>query len=197
MWIVQEACLPGSLHFACGDNIWHAVRFERTLLLFSIFVAHRAGNLTHEDVAKDHVKVDDIIFAIALCRFVNRLFATRRTIHGADQTRMPLFHLLAKFNVVDTATSLTEGHDLQKFRPGDPCDCYYSLLALPETNDTAVQRVVVSYQRSAQQDFIELAEAIVVDYTDVLLFSQNASKRLENLPSWVPDWSSQLTSPFG
>lgn len=80
MWIVQEACLPGSLHFVCGHSIWHVVQFERALLLFSIFLAHRAGNMTHEDVVNHYPKVDDIIFAIALCRFVNRFFTTRRTI---------------------------------------------------------------------------------------------------------------------
>jgi hypothetical protein len=197
MWIVQEACLAGSLYFVCGHNTWHAVRFERALLFFFIFLAHRSANLTHEDVAKEYPKVDDIIFAVALCRFVNRLFTTRRTIRGADQARIPLFRLLAKFNVVDTVTSLTEGPDLQKFRAGDPRDCYYSLLALPETDDTAVKRVVVSYDKSAQEVFTELAEALVANYTDVLLFSQNASKRLKGLPSWVPDWSSQLASPFG
>lgn len=110
---------------------------------------------------------------------------------------MSLFHLLAKFNVVDTVTSLTGGHDLQKFRAGDPRDCYYSLLVLPQPNDRAMKRVVVNYDKSAQEVFLELAEAFVVDYTDVLLFSQNASKQLDNLPSWVPDWSSQLACPFG
>ncbi|RYP92784.1 hypothetical protein DL770_001064 [Monosporascus sp. CRB-9-2] len=197
MWIVQEACLPENPQFVCGHSVWHADHFERTSLLFSMSLGHRAGNLTPEDVNRDYPKVDDIILAIALGRFVNRLFGTRRTIHRPGQTRMPLFHILTKFNVADTATSLTERHDLQKFRARDPRDCYYSLLALPEATDTAVKRVVVSYKKSPQQVFSELAVAILEDYTDVLLFSQNARKRLKGLPSWVPDWSSNLAGSFG
>lgn len=197
LWIVQEACLSLNLQFVCGYSVWHADQLERTLLLFSLLLAHRAANLTPKALAKEYPKVDDIILAIALGRFINRLFSTRRTIHRPGQTRLPLFYLLVNFNVADMVTALTQKHDLQKFRAGDPRDCYYSILALPESSDTALKRVVVSYENSAQQVFTELAEAIAVDYTDVLLFSQNASKQLEDLPSWVPDWSSQLATPFG
>src|SRR5688572_8310627 len=110
---------------------------------------------------------------------------------------MTLLHLLAKFNVVDTVSALTEVQDLQKFRAGDPRDCCYSIMALPEPNDTVVKRITVSYEVSPQQVFIALAGALAVDNIDVILFSQDASKRLKGLPSWVPDWSSQLVSPFG
>ncbi|KAI6781892.1 uncharacterized protein J7T54_005102 [Emericellopsis cladophorae] len=197
MWIVQEACLSGTLHFVCGHNAWHVDQFERVLLLFTMFLAYRAGNLTAEDVGKDFPKVDDIISAIGLCRFVNRVFSTRRTIHGQGQTRMPMFHLLTKFNVADTGTPLTEEQDLQKFRAGNPRDCLYSLLALPDENDTIMERVEVSYEKSVQNIFTQLAEAIARDYPDVLLFSQNHSKQFKDLPSWVPDWTSQLLCPFG
>ncbi|KAH7308633.1 hypothetical protein B0I35DRAFT_442323 [Stachybotrys elegans] len=197
MWIVQEVCLSGSLHFVCGHSVWAADQFERILLLFYLLLAHRAGNFTPEDLINDYPQLDDILLAIAIARFLNRIFSTRRTIHRPGQTRMTLFQLLAKFNVVDGITGLTEEHDMQKFRAGDARDCCYSIIALPGPDDPVMKHVTISYESSAQRVFTELAEAIAVDVIDILLFSQNASKQLEALPSWVPDWSSQLSSPYG
>ncbi|KAL1838535.1 hypothetical protein VTJ49DRAFT_2533 [Mycothermus thermophilus] len=199
MWIVQEACLPARVHFVCGRATWDIAAIERARRYFMLFLSHGTENMTAADLERDYPKVDDYIFAIVLCRFVNRLFTIRRTLHRAGMERKPLFHLLINFNVVDAASKPLEGRDVRKFRAGDPRDCYYALLALPSPEDAAVRRVVVNYDRSTQEVFTDLAEALVESHPDVLLLSQHddCPDRLPDLPSWVPDWSSELKLPHG
>ncbi|KAL2125554.1 hypothetical protein VTJ04DRAFT_1919 [Mycothermus thermophilus] len=198
MWIVQEVCLPNNIRFICGNSAWDAPVIERAWRFFRLFLAYFGQSFSHEDLARAYPTVDDVIFTIALCRFINRLFSTRRALHSPGTVdRLPAFRLLAKFNTADKASRLTADHDLQKYRCGDPRDCYYALHALLSPEDPTIRRVAVDYNLPPQQVFIDLAGAIATDDPDVLLFSQHdgCPERLSNLPSWVPDWSSQLALP--
>ncbi|SPO03685.1 uncharacterized protein DNG_06368 [Cephalotrichum gorgonifer] len=197
MWIVQESCLPKHLVFVFGDRVCDSTHFERTALLVVLSVGIQAERWTAELQQRDYPKVDDLTYTLALTRYVNRIFSVRRTLHRDGEERLGLFHLLSKFNVADTVTSQTVRSDLQKFRASNPRDCYYSLLALPRQDDAAIREVVVDYRKPVQLVFIDLASALVKEHTDVLLFSQTSRKRLGGLPSWVADWTSELSSPYG
>lgn len=198
MWIVQEACLPIHLDFVCGTNVWTIDDIKRTTLFCFMSLGHRASTLT-EATVKEYPRPNDIIYAMGLVRLATRLFSVRRTIQVEGEQRLSLFHLLTRFNVSDPVASGTMKEDLQKFTAGNARDCCYSILALPDSADKAVQRVVVDYEKPVSQVFLELVQAIVPEHTDIILFSQNSAKNVElfDTPSWVPDWSSSIQNPHG
>lgn len=198
MWVVQEACLPKRLVFVCGNKTCDASLLERALLFTFLAVALKAATWNEDDVGRHYPTMDDMTYALALVRFANRLFGVRRTIHRESDSRFSVLSLLAKFNVADTVNASTAARDLQKFRAGDARDCYFSILALPRQDDPVLKTVRVDYASSAQLVFRDLAGSLVeAGQTDLILFSQNHVKRLDGLPSWVPDWTSELTKPHG
>ncbi|KAF2253886.1 hypothetical protein BU26DRAFT_231225 [Trematosphaeria pertusa] len=198
MWIIQEACLPRHLVFICGDRTCHVDDFERTALLCLLAVQLQCGAWTEELEKREYPKADDLSYIVALVRFANRILSVRRTLQREGMDRIPLFHIATRFNVRDTdAVAQTRATDLDKFRSGDPRDCYYSLLGLAKPDEVTLKQVVVDYSRPTWQVYTDYAAAVVQDYADVLLFSQNRCKRIEGLPSWVPDLSSELHAPYG
>ncbi|KAK0625906.1 heterokaryon incompatibility protein-domain-containing protein [Immersiella caudata] len=200
MWIVQEACLPKHLAFVCGSWVFEWDHFHRTALLVFLSAEMHARQWNATLQQQDYPKMDDIILVLALVRYANRIFSIRRTLHHPEEPRLDLFHILTRFNVTDTINPQTAKLDLQKFRAGNARDCYYALLALPKQDGSAITQAVVDYRRPIPLVFIDLAAALVQDsHTDVILFSQHfpSSRRLAGLPSWVPDWSSELSAPYG
>jgi hypothetical protein len=202
MWIVQEACLPKHLTFVCGDWVFDWDHFQRTALLVFLSTEMHAARWDAALQQRDYPKMDDVILILALVRYANRIFSIRRTLHRPEEPRLSLFHILTRFNVTDTVAPQTAKADLQKFRAGNVRDCYYALLALPKRDDAAITQAVVDYRRPTPLVFLDLAAALIQDsHTDVILFSQHSSssshRRLPGLPSWVPDWSSELSAPYG
>ncbi|KAK4455346.1 heterokaryon incompatibility protein-domain-containing protein [Podospora aff. communis PSN243] len=200
MWIVQEACLPKHLAFVCGSWVFEWGHFQRTALLVFLSTEMQAGRWDATLQQRDYPKMDDIILILGLVRYANRIFSVRRTLHHPEEARLSLFHILTRFNVADTMSPQTAEADLQKFRAGNARDCYYALLALPKQEESAITQAVVDYRKPVPLVFLDLAAALVQDsHADIILFSQHSPshRRLPGLPSWVPDWSSELSAPYG
>ncbi|PVH77413.1 hypothetical protein DL98DRAFT_534855 [Cadophora sp. DSE1049] len=75
----------------------------------------------------------------------------------------------------------------------DPRDRIYSLLDI--AGDISALQIVPNYQHSVQQVYTDAAREILKKGRwYFLLFCHE--RKLQSLPSWVPDWTASLTGPW-
>ncbi|KAK3370918.1 hypothetical protein B0T24DRAFT_680060 [Lasiosphaeria ovina] len=82
----------------------------------------------------------------------------------------------------------SQGRCDTKFRATDPRGCIYGLLGLAGQGTG----VVPSYTKSTQDVFVEFAVIAAAEDPGFLLYARPSRKIL---PTWVPDWSSDLVVP--
>ena len=73
-------------------------------------------------------------------------------------------------------------------------DRIFGLLGLAGNDDNVKKRVRVDYNAKVIQMYSEIAEILLQESIDILLFNQHP-KKTQGLPSWVPDWAMDLTIP--
>lgn len=228
MWVIQEACLSDHLVLVCGGTKCEAKHFEKVLLLAFFSIQRAAVSIFLEvkntsgrtDKKKVLFSADDLTFALALARFVMRLFGVRRTLQdqsdgggsrdmshkeNSSASRLSLLQLLTRFNAIDVAathlSTISSSRwqtyvTIKKYRASDPRDCYYALLGLVRSNEPAVQANPVDYGLPVAQVYTQLAAALMRHGDmDTVLFSRRDRKKLKGLPSWVPDWSADMPTP--
>ncbi|KAK3385795.1 heterokaryon incompatibility protein-domain-containing protein [Podospora didyma] len=196
MWIVQEACLPARLTLVCGRDSCSIHDLAKLHYFFSVRASMSADRLA----AGNGISTSDMM------SFLSRILAIRKAVvrggsgdgsngGGAGLTSRGLgaADLVMALNATNGATAKTAADT--KFRATDSRDCIYGLLGLASVSDGAAQSIVPDYNKSVEEVFTEFAALAVRDNVDLLLYAHPERKAMRDLPSWVPDWSSDLTLP--
>ncbi|KAL6877644.1 heterokaryon incompatibility protein domain-containing protein [Trichoderma longibrachiatum] len=183
LWVIQEACLAPSVIFVCGQRSLCFDCFRSSLLFYSIYNTHWTRNL--DKPMPQHVLREREALFGKMAGF-NRIFQERKAIHQTMHRR-GLHDLILKYNV---------NHHLMKIGASMEQDRIFGLLGLAANDDAAKRRVRVDYNAKVNQTYSEIAEILLQERIDILLFNQHP-KKTQGLPSWVPDWAMDLSIPVG
>ncbi|RFU81361.1 heterokaryon incompatibility [Trichoderma arundinaceum] len=183
LWVIQEACLAPSVVFVCGSRSLCFDCFRSGALFYNIYNTHWVRQLTNA-VPQHVLRQRDALFGKT--SGLRRIIQERRTIHQT-RTRQGIHDLVLKYNINDDEKKI--GATLDQ-------DRIFGLLGLAAEHDTLRQQVRVDYNANVPQMYTEIAALLLRESTDILLFNQHP-KKTKGLPSWVPDWSMNLTLPVG
>ncbi|TFA98386.1 hypothetical protein CCMA1212_009886 [Trichoderma ghanense] len=183
LWIIQEACLAPSVMFMCGKKSLCFDCFRSSALFYSIYNTHWVRNLD-KAVPQRVLREREALFG--KMGGLNRIFQERKAIHQTMKRR-GLHYLILKYNV---------NHHLKKIGASMEQDRIFGLLGLAADDDAVKRRVRVDYNDKVIQIYSEIAEILLQESIDILLFNQHP-KRTQGLPSWAPDWAMDLSIPVG
>ncbi|KAL7905052.1 heterokaryon incompatibility domain-containing protein [Trichoderma velutinum] len=183
LWVIQEACLAPSVVFVCGSKSLCFDCFRSGALFYNIYNTHWVRQLTGA-ISQHVLRQRDALFGKTVGLI--RIFQERKAIHQT-KVRQGLHDLVLKYNV---------NNDKKKIGATLEQDRIFGLLGLTADNDNLRNQVRVDYGAKVTQMYSEIAELLLQESTDVLLFNQHPKKTL-GLPSWVPDWAMNLTIPVG
>lgn len=183
LWIIQEACLGHAVTIRCGSRSLCFDCFRAGVLFYSVYTRHWMINIK-SSVPKTEVRRRYGMFEL-LSSFT-RIFQERKTIH-LNRKKLTLYDLVLKYSVNDIGP---------KIGASVPEDRIFGLMGMAEEDGfLEVIRSKVRYDQTAAL-YTETAGMMARQNVDVLCFSQ-FPKRLDGLPSWVPDWSMELKIPRG
>ncbi|KAK2590950.1 hypothetical protein QQS21_011369 [Conoideocrella luteorostrata] len=188
LWTIQEACLAPRVVMACGKHVLCYDCFRAGMLFYNLYNTHWVRNLTEAQPKSDLRRRSELFDKSAN---ILRMVQERKTIHQTGD-RLFLYDLVLKYNVNDFKTKI--GASLA-------VDRIFGLLGLGADNDNFRQRLRVLYDKEDENagvisTYTEAAALMLGENVDMLLFNQHP-KKVEGLPSWVPDWSMNLTTPVG
>ncbi|OTA00202.1 hypothetical protein A9Z42_0058260 [Trichoderma parareesei] len=182
LWVIQEACLAPSVIFVCGKKSLCFDCFRASSLFYSIYNTHWVRNLD-KAVPQRVLRERDALFG--KMGGLNRIFQERKAIHQTMKRR-GLHDLILKYNV---------NHHLMKIGATLEQDRIFGLLGLAAIDDAVKRKVRVDYDAQVVQMYTEIAEILLQESVDILLFNQHPRKT-QGLPSWVPDWAMDLSIPI-
>ncbi|KAH7370669.1 heterokaryon incompatibility protein-domain-containing protein [Rhexocercosporidium sp. MPI-PUGE-AT-0058] len=167
-WVQQEIALSRDFTLFCG---WPSIRFDQlvTGLMADVFMRGQMRCYYPELVDQsDHLGTE----ALRL----NML----RSLGGSDgiHRNKPLKNLLLSLTLNAT----------------DPRDLVYALLGI--ATDAEELHIIPDYTKTCQMVYTDVALSYLTRGDLQLLGACQFPKDLENLPSWVPDWSSKRLSSF-
>lgn len=181
LWIIQEVCLAPDVIFVCGSRLLCFDCFRNGTLFYAIYSTYWSRTVIHT-MPKDKSRRQKL--ALDLSRNVNRIVQERRAIHTLGK-KQKFSDLVLKYNVNDGKPKI--GASL-------PEDRLFGLLGIAAENDTC-KDVTVRYGEVAEV-YTEFAGILLMEKPDIISLSQHP-KCVSGLPSWVPDWSSNLYTPRG
>jgi hypothetical protein len=160
-WVVQETVLANNIEFACGEqSVPGRDLLEGTRFL--MFVWNDTGALLHrlEDIVLNTNSLD--------CIAGQRLLMDRKN----EGTQTGIIQCLS-------ITSQT--------RATDPRDALYSKLGL--AHDSATMVPAPNYHVSTKDTFTDFVKSYIEVQRDLEILCVDKQRVVEDLPSWVPDWS--------
>jgi len=204
IWIIQEACLGPKMIFVCGrrscsvDALEVASHFR--MIAPSCQYLEGGSPLEHDQAKWDKeamgnaLKGTTVVFRI----FRERAAALRPPLEEKS-VMMPrgLGNLVNRFNIDRM------GHGpWVRLGFSDPRDTIYALRGLVSDGDPVSERLVTNYKLPTATIFSDFTRllfdpSIGTPPIDTLLLSQAETKRIHELPSWVPDWSANVVIPHG
>jgi hypothetical protein len=173
VWIQQEFLAAREVHFFCGDYFcrWEALFIASTTIknLQRVTWAKAAGQVLAWDDVED------------------KLFGLHMASHGTDMFRMRCDFQSNKniYSLWDLLLAAKAG----EIRSTDPRDTIFALLGL--SSDSSTLGINVNYDLTPQTCFIQASKALLRQGHLRLLWLASLSKVVQDLPSWVPDWSGE------
>ncbi|KAH6683556.1 heterokaryon incompatibility protein [Plectosphaerella plurivora] len=181
LWIIQEACLAPELTFVTGSRALCYNCFRVGLLFYTIYNTHWVRHVEHA-VPQEEVRQRELI--LDLNQNVIRIVQERRAIHALG-SRQSFADLVRKYNVNNDGPKI--GASLAE-------DRLFGFLGI-SARDVFWAGVRVSYA-DVKAVYCDFAAVLLRELPDFLAYSQ-FPKKVEGLPSWVPDWSSSLLTARG
>jgi hypothetical protein len=186
VWVFQEVVLPvmdirdspsrvekaDNVIFGCGaarSNLFH---LAPALTLVRLHDIARIGKLYQQDFRNLTLWLDRRPFLMLAARMW--------------MGRVPLHTLLA------TTSNYTTPN--KRLAATDSRDRLFALIALSE--DAENLGIVPDYTKTAQQVYTDAIAAIINAYGPSIVLLSHFPKSLEDLPSWVPDWSAESKGHF-
>lgn len=103
--------------------------------------------------------------------------------------RSDITHQSQKYNLLDLLKSF------HPFRTSDPRDKIYAVLGLAA--DRASLDLAINYTVKAEDLYFTAIQRSIVACPNLKFLSHNLGKKLLDLPSWVPDWSTWVYGSLG
>ena len=186
LWIIQEFAVGSQLCIACGE----AMLWDWNLHAFLIFINRLSENVhrfTKGDKAVEAIGRAMVgAYKTSATSFMEGV-VTRRSRYWRQQKGYEdhLFRVLV--------TTLVLEHDYNQPMATDPRDRIFSILSLANDADEFVN--FPDYSWTCDDVFLETALVILKQgYIDLLSYCQFPKHTLD-IPSWVPDWRTQVHTP--
>ncbi|KAK0631223.1 heterokaryon incompatibility protein-domain-containing protein [Immersiella caudata] len=204
IWIVQEACLGNNMVFVCG---WRSCSAEALGVALEFNMVANAVTQRQRDIppTPGHPKWHNTkarhkayMASSLLLRIFNERVATLQAPSQTNTTSMRrgLDNLVIRFNV-DT---MAQGPSA-RLGSSDPKDYIYALKGLTPTDDPVATQLLTDYALPTATIFTSFTRLLFLRSPappiDTLFLSRIESKTVPDLPTWVPDWSSDLVIPHG
>ncbi|TGJ78948.1 hypothetical protein E0Z10_g9808 [Xylaria hypoxylon] len=179
IWVLQEVFLAKDLHYLCGDCRLKSKHLAGAVILLENFQRY----LIHgQDLSRELMKSAN--------------GHLERFVYGSpvfpDMHRVIIYTSIYPPDVVSLRIAMT--NFCVKELPGgssamDPRDMIFGLLGFADDAERSYIRV--NYSKSVQETYVAVTRAMIRNrFTDILAWAQPLdSKRIANLPSWVPDYS--------
>lgn len=188
VWVLQEISLPRCVTLLCGSKKLDFTTFTAA----SNFCAFARWTLNTRFALKD--RFDSVIgpqllsvSSNAPSSAPNVLIGARRRYHVETGERESLKSLLQRTCICDSAKSPLKATDAR--------DKIYGLLAIASDSDQL--GIFPAYEKTTVEVYIDATRALIANgQTSILTWCQQ-SKRIDGLPSWVPDFSSDIRQPCG
>lgn len=188
LWVIQEFAVGRRVAVACGDWIVKSELITATLWAVDTFRRHsRKKPIEGLNIIRRNYH---FVFESPLSSYVYNLF-TRRVLYRPPSRDTESSYADPLLKVI--ATSLTLEVDYNSVYSSDPRDRVFALLNLAADKDHF--DTFPDYSMSVQEMYKETARKMLLQGDiDVLLYCQTP-KKIESLPSWVPDWAMEVRHP--
>ena len=189
VWIVQEVSVSREVTFICGSRRLSFRHLSAAYLYISHKMLRVMMNITHTDLL-DLVQGPKLrnMMENTMSPVLSVLSGFRRKYQKEIGSPEPLIELLHRGCVV---TSSAESNR----QSTNPRDRIYGLLGL--ASDCQVLNIIPDYSITVEECYKNVARVLLQHgHTDILSWCQH-SKRLRDLPSWVPDFSTRIRDPCG
>jgi hypothetical protein len=197
VWVVQEISVASSVTFVCGDQRISYDHLHNALQFYAFYIMRKAENF---QARHGLVKLTTI----------RTLLALQNAPYDSPATQMLWlsykYKLEKKFaggrNLLRTLEILHVVKDTSnkvRLQATDDRDMIYGLLGLVE--DAKKLGIKPHYEKETKLTdiLIEVARALLESgQVDLLWFCQLSKSKIGHmLPSWVPDWTGDIKTPYG
>lgn len=181
IWVLQEVFVAKSLYFICGNRRLTGRTLAGALFLLKIFQGYivrprenRQGNTV---VADQPLK--RFISVFSLFPEIYRVIVYPL---GLPAERISLRFAMTQFCVKELPSG---------WKAMDPRDMIYGLLGF--ANDEESSYIRADYSKGVPETYSTVTRSLIRNgFTDVLAWAQPGVKKITDLPSWVPDYSSTI-----
>jgi Heterokaryon incompatibility protein (HET) len=194
VWVVQELSLACSVTFACGDR---RISYEhlRNALYFYVFYSRQQFNDFRDRRSKARIYLDpkkrQEFFALASApvdsaadKMLTSRYRYRRQIESNGG--YSLYRILEISHVIHYSET--------RLKATDNRDKIFGLLGL--AGDVQQLGIRPDYKKDDSKVYIEVARALIAcGHVDLLWFCQ--FPKSNDLPTWAPDWSADIKTPYG
>jgi hypothetical protein len=182
VWIVQEIAVPRKVMFMCGDK----------QLAFDTFAAAILFLPLRSNAALRNVTTPNLPLITKLSTHpspaLGVLIGARRRYQRETGVPETLMELLVRGCIVASSSHSDR-------QATDPRDRIYGLLGL--ASDKNMLNIRPDYSKTLVESYTNVARTLIQHgFTDILAWCQG-SKKLKDLPSWVPDFSTPIRDPCG
>ncbi|KAF5619108.1 heterokaryon incompatibility protein [Fusarium tjaetaba] len=187
LWIIQEFAVGSSLRIACGDVMVWDWNLEALLAYMNQLLE---GHFSRSPDRSSDPLGDSLprAYLTSATSFMEGV-VTRRCRYWARQdgdiSSDALFYVLV--------TTLVLERDYNQPQATNPLDRVFSILHLAHDADEFVN--IIDYSRSCEEIYREIALVILKQgHIDLLAYCQ-FPKLSPDMPTWTPDWRTQIRSP--
>ncbi|PKS06155.1 hypothetical protein jhhlp_007472 [Lomentospora prolificans] len=187
IWIIQEFAVARRVTVVCGDHMVDAEVLSAALDEYLIYLPSMSTQPA-EDIEKLKRKLA-LVYTTSLSSYVHNLLGRRFRYQAARTGASTNFDSLLKV----VATSLALETDYNWVYSSDPRDRIFALLNLAGDKDHFT--AFPDYSMTVEEVYKEVARRILdKGCIDVLMYCQ-VPRKIDSLPSWVPDWSMEIRHP--
>lgn len=189
VWVLQEFSIHKLVIIQCGSKRLDVTTFGTAFNFFAFARWTLSSRFRLEDYRDPKSKLRSVSGnENSPSGAPNQLFGARRRYYSETGERETLFSLLER-------TCICDNFAVHALNATDPRDRIYGLLGL--TTDSEQLGILPDYEKSVIEVYTNTSRALIaVGETSILSWCQQ-SERIEGLPSWVPDFSSDIPPAYG
>ena len=188
VWVLQEFSIHKTAMIQCGSKLLDVTTFG-TALNFCAFARWTLSSRHKlEDYRDPKSKLRSVSgSANSPSGAPNQLFGARRRYYSETGERETLWSLLERTCMSDSA--------VLSLNATDPRDKIYGLLGL--ATDSEQLCILPDYDKSITEVYTDTSRRLIATGETSILSWCQQSTRVEGLPSWVPDFASDVPTAYG
>jgi hypothetical protein len=205
IWIIQEVCVARNITFVCGSKRLSFSNFAAALMFIPAYnVITMADHLR----ALTSMNPADFVDPVKGPALVAKLHAFKAEqdnyVEGPDSAASILFGTRYRYqSEIGSPETLVEilrrecvgNRYSMGQRVADPRDIIYGILGLASDNEKL--EIEPDYSKNTEQVYMEVTRRLIENGDIIILSWCQHPRRLEGMPSWVPDFSSRIRNPCG